>query len=148
MNADDARSIARVANAGAVFVNGMCAIMIAGQLAWLAAALGLLQLPETAAGWGVRALLLGTGALSAFFGNAWPRIPTPRAPGQHPGAHIRYQRFSGWLTVIFGLLIALAAFVPYSAMTPVVIAAVALITGGSIAGFIVFRIALNARSVP
>ncbi len=148
MNADDARNVERVANAGAVFVTGMCAIMIAAQSAWLGASVGLLQLPATAGEWVLRAILLGTGALSIYFGNVWPRIPTPRAPEQNPAAHIRYNRLGGWLTVMFGLMLGLAAFLPLAALVSVVVTASIFIIGGTAAVWIMFRIALKSRSAP
>jgi hypothetical protein len=146
MNTDDARNIARVANAGGIFVTGMYAVMIAGQALWVSRSFGVLPSLDMNPVWGARAVLLATGALSIYFGNVWPMMPTPRAPEHKPATRMKYNRFVGWLTVILGVLLGLAAFLPVSAMI-----AVAMVTSISTivaiaASTVWFSFALKSRS--
>lgn len=146
MNADDARNVARVANAGAVFVTGMCVVMVAGQAFWVIGSFGVLQSPDTDRDWLIRAVLLAAGALSIYFGNAWPRIPTPRKPEHKPATRMKYNRFTGWATVIFGALLALAAFLPPSAGILVVMTASISIIVATAAGAVWFHRAMKSGS--
>lgn len=129
MNPDDARSARRVANAGAVFVAGIGVSVIATQVS---VALGYFDVPlGEADAWLGRAGLAGMGALMVYFGNAWPRMPTPRAPHQKPATHKTFNRLYGWMVVSTGVLFVLAALLlppPLMAAT-VGIASLGLVLG-------------------
>lgn len=108
MNADDARGVRRVAHAGTVFVTGIAALVIIGQVGF---ALRVLGVTAAAQGWTWRAFVFAVGLLMAYFGNAWPRVPTPRLPADRGTTQMKFNRFYGWMTVIHGLLLAAAALV-------------------------------------
>lgn len=145
-NPDDARNVERVANAGAVFVTGVCAIMIAVQAFEALSVFGVLPSPGMDSGWGLRAVLMGVAALMLYFGNVWPRMPTARAPEQNPAAHMKYNRFAGWLWVIFGILLGLAALVlPASALTPALAVLGLSLLALIVVGAVLFRIALKSQ---
>ncbi len=144
MNADDARNVMRVANAGAVFVTGFGIVMIAGQVFWLLWKLGLVPDVQN---WGLRATLLAIGALVIYFGNISPRLPTPRAREAKPAVRMKYNRLGGWMAVMLGLLLALAAlFLPFPALVPAIgaISISSLIAMG--VGTVLYRTALNSPS--
>jgi hypothetical protein len=67
----------------------------------------------------------------AYFGNAWPRMPTPRAPDQKPATQQRFNRLYGWMVVTTGLLFVIAALLlPGRAMSAVVgVASLGLVLG-------------------
>lgn len=112
MGPDDARNVARVANAGAVFVTGYAVVMIAIQLFWALRMFGVLPPADPGAiGPGFRLVLLAVAALMIYFGNVGPRMPTPRAREAKPAVRMKYNRLSSWMTVIFGALLGLAAVV-------------------------------------
>ena len=142
MNPDDARSVTRVANAGAVFVTGFGVVMIAGQALWMLWSSGVLPNAEE---WGFRATLVAIGALCIHFGNASPRLPTPRTPELKPGVRMKYNRLGGWMTVILGLLLALSGLVlPLSGLAPAVgVLGVAVLVALAI-GAIMYRIELGS----
>jgi hypothetical protein len=112
MNPDEARGAERVANVGAVYVAGIGVVVIAGQLF---SALNFMQALPSLDGQGralfARATVVVTGALVAYFGNAWPRIPPPRRPGQEPATVRKFNRYLGWIMVIHGLLMVLAGLI-------------------------------------
>jgi hypothetical protein len=110
MGADDARNVARVANAGAVFVTGYGLVMIAIQLFWALRMFGIVPPTDPAAtGPGFRAVLLAVAGLMIYFGNVGPRMPIPRAPEDKPAVRMKYNRLSSWMTVVFGALLGVAA---------------------------------------
>jgi hypothetical protein len=47
------------------------------------------------------------GAVTIYLGNLWPRMPTPRAQGRKAAIMMKANRISGWVMVIFGLLVVL-----------------------------------------
>lgn len=110
-NPDDLRNLARLAKAGYVFVTGFGLIFIAGQAYWVLLIFDILQPPggSSPEWWGGRALMLAAGALMIYFGNISPRMPAPRAPQANPAVRMKYNRLTGWMYVVFGLLLALAA---------------------------------------
>jgi hypothetical protein len=131
MIADDARSARQVANAGAVFVAGLGVAVIATQAS---AALEYFDAFASLGGadeWLGRAGLAGMGGLMVYFGNAWPRMPTPRAPDQKPATQKTFNRRYGWMVVTTGLLFVLAALLlPGPAMAAVVgVASLGLVLG-------------------
>lgn len=131
MNPDDARSARQVANAGAVFVAGLGAAVIATQVSAVLDYFDAFASLGEADEWLGRAGLAGMGALMVYFGNAWPRMPTPRAPEQKPVTQKTFNRLYGWMVVITGLLFVLAALLlPGPAMAAVVgIASLGLVLG-------------------
>lgn len=135
MTEDDARNIARVAHAGMVFVVGLGMLMIVSQIG---IALNFFDGLNTAFGtsdWSRRAVLVALGALAIYFGNMWPRMPTPRAAHAKPATQTRYKRLGGWFAVVTGLLLALPAlFLP----TPAMIYAIAIVSIVTVAVGIVF----------
>lgn len=104
MNPDDARSTRRVANAGAVFVAGASLVCIVGQAGAVLRIYKVLPPGD----WIGRLIIVAIGALMMYFGNAWPRIPTARGPGQKPAAISRLNRIYGRMVVLHGLLFVLA----------------------------------------
>jgi MFS family permease len=119
-NPDDMRNLARLANAGYWFVTGFSLIAIAGQVYWVLLVFDVLQPPGgTLPDWWVaRALMLGAGALMIFFGNISPTAPTPRVPEANPAVRMKYNRLTGWMYVVFGVLLWLAAlFTPTGKLT-------------------------------
>ena len=121
MNADDARSAMRVANAGGLFVAGVGMAMIATQASVALGHFEALAPWAEADEWLGRAGLAGMGALMIYFGNAWPMMPTPRAPDKKPATHKTFNRRYGWIVVTAGVLFVLAALQPSPAM-PLVVA--------------------------
>jgi hypothetical protein len=109
MNPDDARSARQVANAGAVFVAGLGVAVIATQVSVALDYFEPLARLGKADQWLGRASLAGMGALMVYFGNAWPRMPTPRAPEQKPATQKTFNRLYGWIVVTTGLLFVMAA---------------------------------------
>jgi hypothetical protein len=105
-NTDDARNGARVANAGLVFVAGTSVVCIASQVGMLSI-LNANPIPDGILLW--RIIIVAIGALMAYFGNAYPRMPTPRAPEQKPATQRQFNRVYGWVLVIHGLLFVIAA---------------------------------------
>ena len=116
-NPDDLRNLARVANAGYVFVTGFGLVAIAGQAYWVLLIFDILQPPggDPPHWWIVRPLLVAVGALMIYFGNVSPRMPAPRVPQANPAVRMKYNRLSGWMYVVFGALLALAALFTPSA---------------------------------
>ena len=109
MNPDDARNAARVANAGAVYVAGIGLVTLANQVFSVLGAMHALPSLDAADGWLVaRAFIVVTGALVAYFGNTWPRLPTPRGAECKPVVARRFNRLLGWALVIHGLLFVVA----------------------------------------
>jgi len=101
-NPDDARNAARIANVGAALLAGFGVVLIVVQVATALAVFGALPgLHGTSLG---RALTVGMGALMAYWGNAFPRMPTARAPDKKPATQSRFNRIYGWVVVILGLL--------------------------------------------
>ncbi len=109
MGVDDARNTRRVANAGAVFVTGYGLVMIAIQMFWALRIYGFLAPSDFDATTGFRALLLVVAGLMVYFGNVGPRLPVSRAPETRPAVRMKWNRLSCWMTVIFGVLLAIAA---------------------------------------
>jgi len=131
MNPDDARSARQVANAGALFVAGIGVAVIATQVS---ATLGYFDALESLGGadeWLGRGGLVGMGALMVYFGNAWPRMPTPRAPEKKPATQKTFNRLYGWMVVTTGLLFVLAGLLlPDAAMSAGVgVASLSLVLG-------------------
>jgi len=149
MNVDDARNVRRVANAGTVFVVGFNAAMIAGQAVWLLSMLGVLPPSTPDSSWNVRASLVVMGALSIYFGNVSPRMPTPRAPEAKPAVRMKYNRLTGWTVVVFGASLAVAGlFLPFQTMlVTVVVANVSMVLALAI-GTVMYRQALKTPSAP
>jgi hypothetical protein len=107
---DDARNGVRVANAGFVWNLILTATMIVQQALWLPFVFGY----RVAAGVLIaRAIMLTVGAATIYLGNLWPRMPAPRAPGRTAAIRMKVNRISGWVMVVFGLLvILLGLFLP------------------------------------
>ena len=144
MNPDDARNIARVANGGFAFVVGFATLMIGSQVAIALEHFGVVPaLYEDGALIG-RATLVASGILTAYFGNAWSRMPVPRAPDQQPAMQMRFRRVFAWLIVIHGLLLALGAL---TLPSPAMIAATAVVSCSMMlsvtASIVLFRKALK-----
>ncbi len=110
-NPDDLRNLAQLAGAGYLFVTGFGLIAIAGQAYWVLLIFDVLQPPSgSPPGWWVwRAMMLAAGALMIQFGNIAPRTPAPRAPEANPSVRMKWNRLTGWMYVVFGALLALAA---------------------------------------
>lgn len=121
VNADDARSARRVANAGAIYVAGVGLAMIAAQASIVSEYFDALDSLGQVGDWLGRVGLAAVGCLTAYFGNAWPRMPTPRSPDQKPATQKTFNRLYGWIVAIFGLLLVLAALLlPGPAIVPVI----------------------------
>jgi hypothetical protein len=118
MNPLDARNVARVANAGYVFVAGFGVAMIVSQASVALNQLGAMDAMGRGAWDGPeRVIVAAVGLLTAFFGNAMSRMPTPRAPTQKPLLQQQYKRVMCWLMVLHGLaMAAAAAWLPSSLM--------------------------------
>jgi hypothetical protein len=147
MNADDARNVARVANVGFIFVLGLAAVTIASQVGTALEISGTLKSLGATGEWVGRTILVALGALSIYFGNAWPRMPTPRAGDQKPATQTRYKRLGGWWCVIVGLGMALPALllpIPQMIYAIVVTSAVTLVV--SVIGVLMYRSAMNSPS--
>lgn len=148
MNEDDARSVARVANAGFVFVACLGVIVIASQTGLALKQFGAMQsLNKDVGDWLGRAIVAASGLLTAYFGNAWSRMPVPRAPEQNPATQMKFKRLFAWLMVIHGLLLALAAlFLPIPAMfVGIVIVSMSMVLSMA-ASVIMFRNLLKSPS--
>lgn len=64
--------------------------------------------------------MVATGVLVIYFGNAWSRVPMPRAPVQRAAIMMKFKRLVAWLMVLYGLLLGLVAlFLSHSVMIPV-----------------------------
>jgi hypothetical protein len=145
MNEDDARNVARIANAGFIFVLGLAVVMIASQVGTALEVLGYMKSPGGTGELIGRAILVSLGALSIYFGNAWPRMPTPRAPDQKPATQTKYKRLGGWWCVIVGLGMALPALllpIPQMIYAILVTSAVTLVM--SAIGVVMYRSAMNS----
>lgn len=117
MSADDARSIARVANAGTTFVACLGVVVVASQAGLALRHFGAIPPLKEGGDWLGRSILLAGGVLMAYFGNAWSRMPVPRAPGQDWAKQMKFKRQFAWVIVIHGLLQAAAALLlPIPAM--------------------------------
>ncbi|HEV2703650.1 MAG TPA: hypothetical protein VGV09_18640 [Steroidobacteraceae bacterium] len=108
MNPDDARSAARVANAGLIYIVCVGAIMIVTQAALALGYFGVLPPSIKSGVLIVRASGVACGVLIMYFGNAWSRRPTPRTPAQKAAALMKFNRLVAWLIVIYGLLLGLS----------------------------------------
>jgi len=109
MDPIDARSTVRVANAGAVYAVGLSAIMLLSQIASVLKVFHAQPLLDGVGEWFTwRAVPVVTGILLAWFGNAWPLVPTPR--GSHPAVAVikNFNRYLGWILVLHGLLFMVA----------------------------------------
>lgn len=133
MNEHDARGTARVANAGFIFVTGVGAIAIASQFGIILASFDTLT-----AGWTWRATMIVMGLLMIHFGNAWPRFPIPRQADLRPATQTKYKRFYGWLIVVHGLLLALAALLPRSVVIPAIMTASLSLLVLSVGGLVMY----------
>ncbi len=101
--ADDARNGVRIANAGFAFNLVLIANAIAGQ-ALMATIVFRYPVPGELI---TRMIMVAVGAATIYLGNLWPRLPTPRAPERTAAMRMKANRVSGWVMVIFGLLIVL-----------------------------------------
>jgi hypothetical protein len=54
-----------------------------------------------------RVIMVTEGAVTIYLGNLWPRMPTPRASDRKAAIMMKANRISGWVMVIFGLLVVL-----------------------------------------
>lgn len=108
MNPDDGRNAARVANVGAVYAAGISLVLIVNQVVLVLGIFHVLPMLGREGNWFGRAMLVVSGALVAYFGNAWPRFPASRGPGYKPATQRKFNRFLGWMLVIHGLLFVLA----------------------------------------
>jgi hypothetical protein len=144
MNPDDARNVARVANGGFAFVVGFAAVNIASQVAIALEIFGVLPALYDDGAWEGRAILAAIGILTAYFGNAWSRMPVPRAPDQQPATQMKFKRLFAWLIVIHGLLLALAAlFLPIQAMIAATLVVCCSLMLSMAASVVIFRKALK-----
>jgi hypothetical protein len=109
MNEDDARNTARVANAGFIFLVCTGLIMIATQAGLALGYFGVLPPLHRSGVWIARVGAVATGVLIIYFGNAWSRMPMPRAPEYMAVATMKFKRRVAWLIVVYGLLLGLAA---------------------------------------
>ena len=137
MNPYDARSARRVANAGAAFVAGIGVAMIASQASVALEYFDSMDTLGQTGEWLGRAGLAGVGGLMVYFGNAWPRMPTPREPGQKPAVQKRFNRLYGWMVVTTGLLFVLAALLLRG---PAMATAVGVASLGLVLGVIVITV--------
>jgi len=133
MNEHDARGTARVANAGFVFVTGVGALAIAGQMGVIMS-----SLDTRTADWTWRAATILMGLLMINFGNAWPRFPIPRQPELRPAMQTKYKRFYGWLIVVHGLLLALAALLPRSVVISAIVTVCLSLAVLSVGGLVMY----------
>jgi len=105
MNPVDARGTARVANAGVVYSVGLSLIMLVTQIV---SVLKVFQVPTAlndVGSWVTwRAVPVVTGILLAWFGNAWPLLPSPRSADHKSAAMRRFNRSLGWIFVLHGLM--------------------------------------------
>ena len=108
---------------------------------------GVLHSPQGYPDWGLRAVLVAVAALLVYFGNVSPRMPTPRTPAANPAVRMKYNRLSGWMTVTFGVLLALAGLALPTPAIPYAIGALSLALLLVFAvGAAMFHLALNSRS--
>jgi hypothetical protein len=107
--ADDARNGVRLANAGFAFNLVLLAATITGQVLMVLMVLGIHIRGDLIA----RAIMVVEGGVTIYLGNLWPRMPTPRVPERKAAATMKANRVSGWVMVVFGLLmILLGLFLP------------------------------------
>ena len=107
---DDARNGVRLANAGFVFNLALLGTLIIEQLLMTSLVFGF-PVRGTLI---TRAIMVAEGAVTIYFGNLWPRLPTPRAPEHTAAIRMKANRISGWVMVIFGLLmVLLGLFLPF-----------------------------------
>jgi hypothetical protein len=101
--ADDARNGVRIANAGFAFNLAFVAALITGQALMASLVFGY-PVPGVLI---ARVIMVTEGAVTIYLGNLWPRMPTPRAQGRKAAIMMKANRISGWVMVIFGLLVVL-----------------------------------------
>ncbi|HUK01561.1 MAG TPA: hypothetical protein VLW26_04725 [Steroidobacteraceae bacterium] len=147
MNTDDARNVARVANAGFVFIACMGLIMIAAQVGLALGYFGVLSPPDRTAVWIARTSAAAAGVLMIYFGNAWSRTPMPRVPQQRAVAMMKFKRVVAWLIVIYGLLLSLAAlFLPRATMGIVIAVLTISMVLSTVASVLILHYSLKSRS--
>lgn len=144
MNEHDSRGTARVANAGFIFVTGVGAIAIAGQMGVIVPSFDARMPLQIPADWTWRVTTIVMGLLMIYFGNAWPRMPTPRQPDRKPATQTRYKRFYGWLIVVHGLLLALAALLPRPVVIPAIVTVNLSLLVLSVGGVIMYYITVKS----
>jgi hypothetical protein len=105
---DDARNGMRIANGGFAFNVGVTASVFIQQ-----AFIALIVLGFPLGDLIPRATCVAVGAVTIYLGNLMPRMPVARAPERTAAIRMKIYRRSGWLMVVFGLLVvALGVFLP------------------------------------
>ena len=96
------------------------------------------SLDTRTADWTWRAATILMGLLMINFGNAWPRFPIPRQPELRPAMQTKYKRFYGWLIVVHGLLLALAALLPRSVVISAIVTVCLSLAVLSVGGLVMY----------